>query len=400
MDPLITHHCRGRGAEPAAVVLLILLTACASTGHLTVTPDDPPHPCDEATVSLLRRRVEGERVHLEIQRERLSCRGANELTTEPLVEILISDAPPSCPIGQVALRSWDHGHGHEEPLKDFLATLDREHVAELAQALLYFADDAQALVIDCPAPGRADWLFVDSTPRGPYTKAQLFLGNALSVSRRHARVRFAGAPTEELPEPPPQVAAPAPPDEVPVCGVALPPATRQWFGARTSISILPGPNTKQTFVLGRTGAHVSLDIEGWESSGVKQKPPVLDWQCRHVARLAGTVREEGKVLVLSFTDATTPAPYELRCTPRTVKVASARAVKVPVPSKHEDCAAHRWSPAASARVRVLECAWVEMPSRPWLAEQLWLGAAPGVEHFTLEADDCEDPVDSLRQLAR
>lgn len=146
-------------------------------------------PCDPFVETTVRHRTEGTSVVVEAQRSRGGCREPVTTTSTPLARIRLSSTPSSsCPIGQVGLRSLTGGHGFEKSLPAFVASLEQESLAEVSQALMSFADAAEAFVIACPSPGHADWLFVETNARGEAPLVQLFIANRLSSARAHPRV--------------------------------------------------------------------------------------------------------------------------------------------------------------------------------------------------------------------
>jgi hypothetical protein len=101
--------------------------------------------------------------------------------------------------------------------------------------------------------------------------------------------------------------------------------------------------------------------------------------------------------VLRLAAAATPSEvHEVTCTPRDLRVASARAVRVAVPSTMEGCKANRWAPAANVTRRGLECT---AEGVVWWTSPVFASAAPGLEHLTLDEDDCGDPAQALRVIA-
>ncbi len=79
-------------------------------------------------------------------------------------------------------------HGSDE--KPFVATLGREAKAELRQYMMYFADSAEAYLIDCPAAGRADYLVIEVMPRRERPQLELFVGNKAAGRGPHRHVVF------------------------------------------------------------------------------------------------------------------------------------------------------------------------------------------------------------------
>jgi len=129
-------------------------------------------------------------VVLELHTAARSCHDTPPPAVTPLARIDAAAASAACPIGQAVLRMWDRGHGSEE--KPFIATLRSEDKAELGQQLMYFADATEAYVIDCPAPGRADYLLIEVMPRNERPQLELVVGNKRVGRGPHPRVAFAG----------------------------------------------------------------------------------------------------------------------------------------------------------------------------------------------------------------
>jgi hypothetical protein len=116
--------------------------------------------------------------------------------------------------------------------------------------------------------------------------------------------------------------------------------------------------------------------------------------------LTGTVVERGAQLVFRLSEAGKPSDFhEVICTPRTLSIARADAVRVPVPSNEEGCNAHRWAPAASAKRNVLSCTSND-PSWSHLRHEVFVSDVPGIEHVTLDNDDCGDRATALRIIPR
>ena len=122
------------------------------------------------------------------------------------------------------------------------------------------------------------------------------------------------------------------------------------------------------------------------------------WQCAESLRLTGKVEEHYGKLVFTFEDAARPLdPQRVTCKPRSLTVAAATAVRVPIPSDQEGCNRNRWSPAPGVGTQAFECIAEYVAggeSRP-----IFVSRAPGLEHVTIDGDDCWEPADSLRVVA-
>lgn len=316
-------------------------------------------------------------MHLEEHRTRLACNGPSPDEVTPLAQIALPATPSGCPVGQVALRSWEQGQGFQAALPGFVATLAPETLAAVSQALTRFAGSAEAFVIACPREGQADWLFVDA--KGTEPRAQLFIDNALSPAHHHPQVTFAGAPPEPVVAP-----APVPPQ---CAGLANP----GWVARFFSTGMMPGPHRQRTWALSRSADRATLVIEEKKAGKSNGAPP--HWQCERSTRFEGSVTERGAQLLFTFQDG--DGFHEVTCTPRTLRVANAQAVRVPVPSNQEGCNRNRWSPAATVQKRALVCTSKNDPGAGWGAV-VFAAPPPGLEQLTLDEDDCWDPADSLR----
>jgi hypothetical protein len=154
-------------------------------------PRDPP--CLPFTERSIRSRVDQANMLIEQVTSTGACEGQPQTTVTVLAWLAMPKRPIACPVGQMAIRMWDRGHGSVDMLPEFMAALASEDRAELRQALMYFADSAEAYVIGCRGPGHADYLIVESVPQNQSAKMQLFIRNKLDPDREHSAVHFVTA---------------------------------------------------------------------------------------------------------------------------------------------------------------------------------------------------------------
>ncbi len=162
---------------------------------------------------------------------------------------------------------------------------------------------------------------------------------------------------------------------------------------------MPGPRWLTTFALGRDGNRATLVIQKKTADKTPTTGAAWEWKCKQSTMLAGTIEDRKGELAFRFQDASrSSADREVVCVARNIRVAEAKAVRVSVPSAEEGCNKHRWSSKARVNRAALVCTskdhdWVEWPRR-----EVFAGPVPGIEHITLDEDDCFDPVDSLRVM--
>ncbi len=340
-------------------------------------------------------RIDGASVLIEQHSSSGSCEGRSETTVTALAKIALPAAPSACPIGQVVLRMWDRGHGSEDKHPAFVASLTSEQRAELRHKLMYFADGAEAYVIDCPSAGHGDYLLVETVPRSEIPQLGLFVGNELLEHRQHPRVSFFDANGAALPvaTPPPVAALPSKSGD---CSESLTPGRVRWLGRQLSTGQMPGPSRLRTYAIGRDGGNATIVIQ--HQTAAKAKDAAFAWRCEESMTLTGTVTERGKHLVFQVADSKSPKDvHEVTCTPRDLRVARERAVRVAVPSTMEGCKANRWQPAANVAMRGYECT---AASAVWWQSPVFASSAPGLEHLTIDEDDCGAPSQALRVSTR
>lgn len=176
---------------------LMIVGVLAACGAPSPPPEKPERqhrgpPCLPYTEHSVRARTDGAAVLIEQLASPSSCGDGGEQTVTPLARIALTPAAAGCPIGQLAVRMWDGGHGSDNKLAAFVAALDKLHHAELRQQLMYFADGTDAYVIECHGPGRADFLLVEWRPQNGRAKIALFVGDKLvDPTGTHPRVTFA-----------------------------------------------------------------------------------------------------------------------------------------------------------------------------------------------------------------
>lgn len=177
-------------------VVLLLGVSCAAARADNQAPASIAgrhEPCDPASTVEVRHRTEGAFVHVEMVRARMDCEGPGAEDTTLLARIALPAAGSSCPIGQLALRMWDDGRNVAKTLPAFVSTLRRESLAEVSDTLAKFGERGSAFVVECPGSGRADWLLVETSPRGSMPRVELFIDDRISPARQHPRVSFSGS---------------------------------------------------------------------------------------------------------------------------------------------------------------------------------------------------------------
>lgn len=396
------------------LAVLPVLVACATVVAPPPVEEVNGPVCLPFTRHAVRVRSEGTVAQVEWVRTTMGCDGPAADVVETLARIEASAATDVCPVGQVALRTWERGQGSEAVRPALLSSLDEASHLALAQALSQFAESAAAVVIACPAPGRADWLLVDTAPRGEPPRLSLFLANVLSSDRSHPAVTFGDGPA------PP--ASPAPPTRPATSAIGEPVApaecnglpesmTTRWSARFLSTGVTPGPDFRRDFLFGRNGTKAALAIEVRRTLRRDDPGPAREWMCERAVLLTGTLTARGEGFEFRLVEeGSADVPRTVTCTTRSLRVANAHAVRVEIASEQEGCHKHRWSPAATQRVQALECrlspsvadetsadeamgeaGWVD-----WTFDRVFISAAPGLEHLTLDEDDCWDPADSLR----
>jgi len=356
-----------------------VLVACASPARHAATQRET---CDDAEQQRIVHRTEQGQVVIEVEGTSLCQDSHPAPRVTQLAQIQLPASPSSCPIGKLAMRSWDRREV-KEILPAFTATLSRESSAELHDAMMRFAPIVEAFVIDCPSSGNADWLLVTPRSDAGEARAELFIRNELAVGQQHPAVRLPG-----------RVVATPPPTQPTQrkqgdCTEAIEQKGEGFVGRRISTSTMAGPSRQKTYALARAGDKATLVIH--EKSAKK-----LDatWRCEQSTMLQGTVSKRGGALLLHLSDGS--GTFELTCTQRHRTVAPATAIRVSVPSTNEGCQAHRWKPAPNVARSVLEC--TTTPGAWWSEDPLFLANVPGVEHVTFDEDDCGDPAAALRAM--
>jgi len=309
-----------------------------------------------------------------------SCKGEGQEQVSLLARIALPSSPSSCPIGQVALRSWDRGRGVNELLPKVVEALDPDSRNKLTHAMSELGPTSEAFVIGCPA----EWLLVETAAHGEPPRTQLFVGN--QPTTQHPAVSFS-----DVTSPP----APAPHVEHTDCLGWTEPRAARWTGRSFGTGTMPGPDWLYSFALGRDGDRATLVVEA-KSAAKPSGGAARAWQCRAAVRMTGSVEEHGSTSILHLTEDGQPTRhYDVTCVARTVRVANADAVRVEVPSTQEGCRRHRWMPATTTNRHALECKGL-----PPGFHDMFASEEPGLEHLTLDEDDCWDPAESLRAIAK
>ena len=375
------------------LAMVTVLAACGATPspppEMPVREDRDP-PCLPYVERSVRARTDGGAVLLEQVTSPSSCGGGGPQTVSPLARIALPSSPTECPIGQLAVRMWSRGHGSENTLPAFVAALDSSQHAALRQQMMYFAEGTQAYVIDCPSKGHADFVLVETTPVNDRPRIELFVGSTLLPMQAHPRVTFLGGDGAALQReaPPPSS---APPPKTGDCSESLAQGRVRWLGRAIITGEMPGPSNLRTYAIGRDGDKVTIVIQHQISN--HRKGERFAWRCEESTTLTGTASQQGKTLVFHVADGKTPGePIDVTCTPRDLRVARANAVRVAIPSTMEGCKANRWARSPNVTQRALACT-ID-------GTQLFVSAAPGLEHVTLDEDDCGDPTLALRVIAR
>lgn len=377
-------------------VVLGVLVACGSPSPAPERPE--PERRDPPCLPFMQRnviaRADGASVVIEQHSSSGSCEGRSDTTVTPLARITLPATPTACPIGQVVLRMWSGGHGSEDKHPAFMASLTSEQRAELRQKLMYFADTAEAFVIDCPSAGHGDYLLVEIVPRSEMPQLGLFVGNQLLEHRVHPRVTFFDANGVAMAPAPIAAAAASRGD----CSESLTPGKTRWIGRAVTTGMMPGPSRMRTYAIGRDGDNAAIVIQHHIADKANAKPGAFEWRCDESMTLTGTVTERGKHLVFQVAHGGAPKEvHAVTCTPRDLRVARARAVRVEIPSTMEGCKANRWQPAANVAMRAYECTAEDVV---WWQSPVFASTAPGVEHLTIDEDDCGAPSLALRVSTR
>ncbi|MCX5743960.1 MAG: hypothetical protein NT062_15830 [Proteobacteria bacterium] len=332
-------------------------------------------------------------------RAKASCDGSPTTNVTVLAKIERPSVPTACPIGELALRVGPDIEDRVMPA--FLDTLARDRVAEAARALRRFADAAnesaaEAFVVKCTGTS-ADWLFVQTVPRGEgRPQVALFVNNELRLEPTRPLVVPLAAVAATIPTAPPRTTGD--------CTEPIDPSATRWIGRALSTGVMPGPSRLETYVLARAQDRATVIMQS--TSATNPTPPAAydlptgAWRCDRSTTLTGTVVERNKELVLRLAEASSPTVvHEVICTRRRLAVVGADAVRVPIASRMEGCNAHRWVPAGTTTRNALSCV---SHDTTWghFQNEVFLGDAPGIEHVTLDNDDCGDPTSALRALRK
>lgn len=228
------------------------------------------------------------------------------------------------------------------------------------------------------------------------------------------------AGTDPLPAAPPPVAEPTPPPELapevnvpdepttghPVASQLTPrspltcdlpplePGATRWLARQLSTGTMPGPSHLHTFVLD----HVGDQVRWTEFTQRAHKPgppgpelPPKEWSCAEAVTTTAVVeRTTKRELVVNFT--VPNERYSMRCERRRLGVAPPDARRQPLRQLDESCKRSRWETEARQQVDALVCVQSAAGS------VTIFGAAPGVEHVTMDEDDCGDPTLALRRV--
>jgi hypothetical protein len=356
---------------------LSLVVACGSGASAPVQPVDR---CDPVASSTVQHRTEAGFVRIEHHFTPARCQGQGKEQVSLIARIALPSPPSSCPIGQVALRTWDQGRGVNEVLPTVVQALDPDSRTRLMHAMTDLGPATEAFVIGCPA----DWLLVETAAHGERPRTQLLVGN--QPTNQHPAVSFSEVPTVP--------AVQTNHVEHAECLGWTEPRAARWVGRSFGTGTMPGPDWLYSLALGRVGDRATLVVEA--KSAVKpSRGTARDWQCQAAVRMTGSVEEHGSTSILHLTEDGQPTRrYDVTCVARTVRVAGADAVRVDVPSNQEGCRRHRWMPATTTNRHVLECKGL-----PPGFHDMFASDEPGLEHLTVDEDDCWDPVDSLRAIA-
>ncbi len=324
--------------------------------------------CLSASTTTLTTHREGAFVILEAVITKDTCNPSAPVEVRRLATLAAPAPDQRCPVGELALQYQAHG-GFEASA--FASTLEPESVLRAKRALERFAPEAaQAVVAACPTPSGADYVFVAHDGR----------------VARFERGELRGA-EEPAPLPPP---SPQPLTETGDCTEPMGQGTQRWLGRALSTGVMPGPARLRVWAIDRRGAQALLVMKHHQSP----TPGDGSWSCVGSSSLSATVVERGRQVEFQLSDG-----RAVRCLRRTVALAGANALRVPAPGPptNEGCNQHRWATPPQVRRPVLECTSddvIDFDHPVFLAE--W----PGVEHLTLDEDDCGDPLEALRLVPK
>jgi hypothetical protein len=173
----------------------------------------------------------------------------------------------------------------------------------------------------------------------------------------------------------------------------------RWIARLLTTGDMPGPHWLRSYKLGRSADRATLLIQEQQADKKPADGTTWSWNCTRSMLLTGTVTERGGQLLFQFTEATAPSKvHEITCAPRDLRVARAMAVRVDERSTEEGCNKHRWRPAANVVQSALVCNTKDEYWGDWGSRTIFAGRPPGLEHVTLDEDDCFDPAEALRLI--
>jgi hypothetical protein len=241
-------------------------------------------------------------------------------------------------------------------------------------------------------------------PRGLMTSALLLLGGCSPARSEVVQPPVVASPapvSDAVPSSPNPTAsvtasAPVPPTPVDCSDSSVVEGTR-WIARLISTGDMPGPHWLRSYTLGRAADHATLLIQEQRADKAPADGTSWSWECTRSMVFTGTVTERGGQLRFQLTDANAPSKVrQVTCAPRTLRVARATAVRVAQRSTEEGCKKHRWQPAADIAQGALVCNTTDPDWVAWGGHTIFAGRAPGLEHLTLDEDDCGDPTEALR----
>ncbi len=218
------------------------------------------------------------------------------------------------------------------------------------------------------------------------------------------------------PSPPPAQSAVLPVQDAAVddsCAEVAEPAEASWRGRAISTGTMPGPHWLRTVALTLSGTNAVLTLRELTAQRRPADGRAWTWTCRHAERHVASVERRRDTLVLTFAPAQGGAasPVRVTCRSESTRLARPDDVRVEQPSPHEGCHRHVWSTALrDARTLMICSTSLDAPLSPlWIgtfnfedgaARATFLGAGGGVEHLTIDEDDCESPRKALRWVPK
>lgn len=331
------------------------------------------------------RRVEGENALIEATGHTVACGPSRPIEPIVMVTIPLPATPTACPVGELALQHKGEA-GTTVQLATFIGSLDERARTESMRQLASYAsrrnrEEADAFVVSC-APLR--FVFVDG-------------GRSQTEPRWEGWTYEPAAPEDtSIATAPPPSSPSSPPPTIPSphgCRVPpLPKGATRWIGRSLLTGIMPGPSRLTTVVVDDAGGRQDqVQITTFSelatkptNTGAPVEVPPTNWSCGESSVIEGTIRRQrgGFTIELAGTE-------PLTCKQRRVSVAAPATLRLELPQLDESCKRSKWAKTGPQR-EVMECEG---------AFRAILSRGAGVEHVTIDEDDCGDPTKALREIA-